>query len=187
MLAALLLASAAMAAEQPSDSIMDSGSIYNALWAVGIFLVLLAILGRYAWKPILRALEERERMIAETIRKAQEQQAQSEKLLAEYQAKLDAADAEAQARLDEARRLAAEAREKILAAARVEAEELARRAAAEIGAAKEQAIEELYAFGAELATRAAEKILRKELQPADQERLVAESLQEIRLRARGEA
>jgi F-type H+-transporting ATPase subunit b len=161
-------------------TVTQSGSLYNALWAIGIFLMLLAILGRFAWRPILRAIEQRERHLADTLDRAQAQQAESQGLLARYRGLLDSADAEANKRLEQARQAAGEAREKILAAARAEADEFARRATGEIQAAKEQ----VHAYAAELATRAAEKIIQKELNPQDQRRIVDLSLEQIRRRAR---
>ena len=167
-----------------SPSPIESGTIWNAVWAIGIFLGLLVVLGKLAWKPVLRALEQRERHIAETLANAAAQQAASQKLLQEYQARLDSADAEAAKRLAEARQAAAEARETILTAARSEAEALTKRAASEINAAKQVALTELYAFAGDLATTAAEKILQRQLTAFDQQRLIEESLAEIHARAR---
>lgn len=178
------LAAPALAEEgEKGGSIMGSGTNWNAIWAVGIFMVLLIILGRFAWRPILRAVEQREKAIADALATAQAQQAQSQQLLAEYQIRLQKADDEAARRLDEARRDALEAREKILLAARHEADEVAKRATAEISSAKQSALNELYAFAGDLATQVASRILRKELDPAGQQRLIDESLEQIRQKA----
>jgi F-type H+-transporting ATPase subunit b len=180
----LALPAAALAEEGgPSPSPIESGTFWNAVWAIGIFLGLVVVLGKLAWKPVLRALEQRERHIADTLANAAAQQAESQKLLTEYQARLDSADAEAAQRLAEARQAAAEARETILAAARTEAEALSKRAATEINAAKQVALSELYAFAGDLATTAAEKILQRQLTAVDQHQLIEESLAEIRARA----
>ncbi len=185
--AVLLTATIAFAgeADESGRSLMDSGTWYNALWSIGIFLVLLAILAKLAWKPALKALEQREKHIADTLDNAARQQDESARLLREYQVRLEKADADAAARLAEALKAADEAREKILGAARREAADITQRATTEIDSAKQAAIRELYGFAAELATRAAEKILRKELNVEDQRRLVEESLASIHAKAGG--
>jgi F-type H+-transporting ATPase subunit b len=177
----LLLGSTARA-EQEADP-TQSGSIYNALWALGIFAVLLVILGRYAWKPILKQMELREKQVADTIAAARAQQEESQKLLQAYQARLAAADEEAAKQMEKTRQAAEAARQEILAAARAEAGKVSARAREEIEQARKDALDDLYRFAADLATDAAGKILRRELKPEDQRRLVAESLELIRQRA----
>lgn len=185
--AAIVLACTASALGQESAgqeaSPVTSGNLYNALWAVGTFAVLLVVLGKFAWKPVMRAMEARERLVADLIAKAQAQQADSQRLLEDYQQRLEQVDQEAAKRLEEARRNAETARAQIMATARTEAEKAIQQATADIDAARRQALEDLYRYAAELATDAAGKIMRKELTPQDQRRLVADSLELIRQRA----
>lgn len=183
-LLALLLSAAPALAAEAERSVMESGSLYNALWAIGIFLVLVVILGRYAWKPILRNMQQREKFIADALERARLQQEQSERLLAEYGAKLESADAEAAKRLEQALAAAEQAKREILGTARSEADLLAKRAAAEVDVAKQAAQQELMALAAKLATAVAEKIIRRQLAPEDQRRLVDESLAELRRHGR---
>lgn len=173
---------AAEAAEKPQ--LIDPKQWINALWALGTFAVLLMILGRYAWRPILKAMEDRERNIADTLERARAQQADSEKLLEGYKNKLQEADVEAAKRVEEARKAAEQVKAEILEAARKEAGQYSHQAAAEIHSAKQQALESLYKFAADLATDAAGKIMRKELTADDQRRLVAESLELIHEKAK---
>jgi F-type H+-transporting ATPase subunit b len=186
-IAVLLLTAGQACAEESSGSksVMDSGTIYNALWSLGIFVALLLILGKLAWKPALAALEAREKHIADALDTAARQQAQSQELLGQYQARLATADAEAARRLGEAVQAGEDAREKILDAAKREAAEIAQRAVGEIDTAKDVALRELYTFAADLATSAAARIIQKELNPTDQRRIVDESLEQIRQRASG--
>jgi F-type H+-transporting ATPase subunit b len=185
--AAIVLACTASALGQENAgeeaSPVTSGNLYNALWAVGTFAVLLVVLGKFAWKPVMRAMEAREQHVADLIAKAQAQQQESQRLLEDYQRRLEQVDHEAAKRMEEARRNAEKARAEIMAAARAEAEKAIRQATADIDAARRQALEDLYRYAAELATDAAGKIMRKELNPQDQRRLVAESLELIRQRA----
>jgi F-type H+-transporting ATPase subunit b len=182
--AALAAATAAAWAEGGGDdrTITESGTIYNALWAIGIFLVLIAILGRKVWKPAMQAIQEREKFIADHIAKAEQQQKESQALLARYQAQLAEVESMAAARMQQAAAKAEEARQEILAAARTQAADIARNAEAEISAARQAAVREITVLGAELATSVARTILRKEMTPEDHRRIVGQAVEEIRLR-----
>jgi F-type H+-transporting ATPase subunit b len=169
---------------EAQKTVMESGGLPNALWALGTFAALLIILGRYAWKPILKAMEDRERHIADTIERARAQQEESEKLLEGYKNKLLEADAEAAKRVEESRKAAEQVKGEILETARKEAQQYSHQAAAEIHSAKQQALESLYSFAADLATDVAGKIMRKELTADDQRRLVDESLELIHEKAK---
>lgn len=185
-LAALLLPAAAQAAEagaEASRSITDSGSLYNALWSVGIFLVLVAILGKLAWNPVLRVLQQRERLVTDTLARADAQQRESQELLAQYQRQLQTAGEEISRRSRQAESQAEQARQEILAAARQQAEEFAHRATAEIDVARKAALDDLCSFGADLATAAAKAILQRELTAEDHRRLVAQAIEQIRQQA----
>jgi F-type H+-transporting ATPase subunit b len=175
----LAVSSPAWAGEE-TPSVTESGSIYNALWAVGLFVVLLAILTKAAWGPVVRALQQREQYVQSTLAAAEAKDAESQRLLAEYQARLAAVDKQAAEEMDRARKAADAAREQILAAAREEATAISHRAARDIDNARQTALEELRTLAVELSTAVAEKIIRKRLDPADQQRLVEESLDMIR-------
>lgn len=166
---------------------MDSGTIYNALWSVAIFLILLVILGRFAWRPVLRAVQQREKHIADTLADAANRQARTEKLLAEVEEKVKDADRQTVERLRAAKEDAENARRLILAAAREEAGQVARQAADEISEAKREALDELYARAGEAAAEVAESILNRRLDRDDQQRLIEESLRQIRQLARQES
>lgn len=184
--AAVLLSCGVAWAEggESEKTVMQSGGLANALWALGTFAALLFILGRYAWKPILKAMADRETHIADTLERARAQQAESERLLEGYKNKLQEADVEAAKRVEESRKAAEQVKGEILEAARKEAAQYSHQAAAEIHSAKQQALESLYSFAADLATDAAGKIMRKELTADDQRRLVAESLELIHEKAK---
>src|SRR5690348_9297169 len=75
-----------------------------AVFSAIIFLLLVAILGKFAWPTITAALDERERKIADHIAAAEARDQESKRLFAEHEAKLAAAAGEVRAMLDEARR-----------------------------------------------------------------------------------
>jgi len=162
--------------EQPS---LFSGDIGNALWTTIIFLLLLLILKRYAWGPMLEALRRREQFIAETIESARKQREEAEHLLQQYREQLEKAQSEAQSIIEQSRRRAEEIRQRLHEQARVEAERMLREARQEIETAKENALRELYDAAADLAVGLAGKILKRELSAEDHRRLIEESLSEL--------
>src|SRR4051812_22927770 len=75
-----------------------------AIYTFIVFLLLLAILGKFAWPPIVKALDERERPTTSNIAAAEARHEEAKRLLAEHEARLAAAAGEVRALLDEARR-----------------------------------------------------------------------------------
>lgn len=161
----------------------DFGDLGQAIASLIIFGILLWILGKYAWKPIVKQLENREKGIAEKLDHAQKRQEESERLLAQYQARLNEAQAQAQALMNEARKEASSARETILQAAQADAQKTATSLRQEIEQAKQEAMRDLYDRTAGLATEIAGKILRRTLKPEDHRQILDESLSEIRQQA----
>lgn len=163
----------------------DVGNLGHAIATILIFLGLLVVLGRWAWKPLVAQIQRREQSIAATIENAEKSRRQAEDLLAHYKARLDHADAEAEKVLDEARSEAEQAREQAAAAGREEAEKFLQAAREDLQTARDLAMRDLYASAAEMATDVAERILRKELNADEHERLIAESLEDFKTRAEG--
>lgn len=147
-----------------------------AIYTFLVFLVLLAILTKFAWKPINEALEAREHRIAEHIAAAERQNAEAKAMLDEYGKKLAAAQDQVRAILDEARKDAEHAHQELLAKARVDAQSEMDRAKREIDTAKGQALKELAEKSTDLAIGLAGRIVGKELQTVDHARLVQEAI-----------
>ncbi|HOF17797.1 MAG TPA: F0F1 ATP synthase subunit B [Phycisphaerae bacterium] len=158
------------------------GDIGQAVAAILIFLLLLAVLGRWAWKPIVHQLHSREESIARAINDAQRRDQESQELLKLYRNRLDRAEAEVAEILASGRKEAAVARDQILQAASDEARKSASAARQEIDQARRDALRDLYETTAELAAEMAETVLRRNLSDDDRRRIVGESLQELRKR-----
>jgi F-type H+-transporting ATPase subunit b len=156
-----------------------AGDVGTALWTVVIFVLLLWVLGKYAWGPILRGLQGREDYIRQAMEKAKGDRDEAEQRLREYEVKLAAARAEVDAILDEARRDADVVRQREEEKTRAEAEQMIARAKREIDVAQETALKELYARASHLATDAAGRILKREIKAEDHQRLIAESIAAI--------
>lgn len=147
-----------------------------ALWTAVVFLVLLLVLGKFAWGPIARGLDRREQMIAENIANAERQNEEARRLLAQYEQRLAAAAGEVREILDEARRDAEHTQQQILAKARAEAEAEKRRALQEIERAADQALKELAERSANLAVDLAGRIVHQQLRAADHAALIQEAI-----------
>lgn len=185
LVVAVLLApaSAPLLAAQGSPA-PSFGDVGQAIAALIIFGLLLVILGRFAWKPLLAQLHRREESIAEALRSSQRREAEAQELLKFYRARMEAAEAEAAQVVTRGRKEAAAAREEVLAAARDEVTKMAAQTRRDIAAAKEAALRELRVATAELAVDLAEQVLGKSLKDADHTQLVEESLAEIRRQGR---
>jgi F-type H+-transporting ATPase subunit b len=138
-------------------------------WMVLSFSILLIILKKFAWKPILKMLQDREDEISKSLEAANQAKATMEKLNAENEEILKQARAEREAILREAKT----AKDKIVSeaqgAAKIEADRIISAARSEIAAEKEAAMAELSAKVAELSVGIAEKILKRELSSADKQ------------------
>ncbi len=183
MFATLCLTSVAFASgggENPDPVIPD---LWQAGFTIAVFLLLLFILGKFAFKPIMKGLNDREAFITSALRDADEASKKAQTQLAEYNEKLDHARAEATAIVEEGRRDAEVAKRSIQDEARSEADKMIDRAKREIGIARDSAVRELCDLGAKLATDAATKIVGRELSSDDHERLIRESIDEITARS----
>ncbi len=140
------------------------------------FLVILYLLNRFAFKPLLRSMDERSARIAKGLEDAESAARDRELARAEREAALAESRREAQAMVARAEKVAADTREELVAKAKAEAEQVLTRARDEITAEKERAIAELRGQVADLALDAAAKLVRAEMTSKTQRRLVEEFL-----------
>lgn len=148
-------------------------------WTLVTFLLLLFVLGKFAWKPLIAALDAREQGIRDNLEHAESERRAAEQLIEEHrqlvaQAKRDHADAVAAGQRD-AERL----KEEILAEGRAQRETLLKQAEGQIAAEMRQARQELRGIAADLAIRAAGKLLDRNVDDDTQRRLVSDYLSEI--------
>ncbi len=152
---------------------------YSALWVVLIFLLLLGVLYKTAWKNVLAGLKAREERIRKDISDAEAARARAEGTLREYNAQLATAEAKVREMISAAVAEGERISTQIKMQAQQEAEANKDRATREIETAKKQAIQEIYAEAANLSTTIAEKILRRNLNAEDQRDLVNRSLEQL--------
>lgn len=178
--AALLAPAVALAAEAGAGWSPFEGNFGNFLWTLVTLLVVYWVLRKYAWKPLLDGLQSREKFIEDSLNEAATKRDQAEDLLREHEARLAATRDEIEALLDEARRDAKVLREREEAKARDEAKAILDRAKREIDIAADTAVKRLYEHAAELSTAAAAKILEREINAADHDKLVGEVIDRLR-------
>ena len=149
------------------------------IWTILTFLVLVGLLAKFAWRPLLEALDRRQKMIAGAVddaRKAREElervQQDASKLLAE--ARVEAGTILSRARSD-AERFREEMREKAMSDAAV----LARNAERQIEHETARAIQQLRDEAVELSVAIASKLLKRDVSPADRDALLRDAIQQI--------
>jgi F-type H+-transporting ATPase subunit b len=146
------------------------------IWTTVVFLLLLFLLGKFAWKPVLRAIEEREKNIESAIRNAEEAKASLENLKKEGEKILSEARNEREVILKEAKEL----KEKLISDAKKqaqsEAEKIIQHARQQIQSEKQAALVELKNQVAVLSVEIAEKILKTELADKEKQKIIIQNL-----------
>lgn len=143
------------------------------------FLVLLALLKKFAWGPLMNMMEKREQYVANEIEEAEKSRAEAEEASKEAAEQLNQVRAEAQKMIEDAKAAGSKQEEQIIAAAKKEAERLKEAAQADIQNEKERAIQALQDKVASLSVLIASKVIEKELTEQDQEKLINEYIKEV--------
>ncbi len=138
-------------------------SIGLIFWMLVGFGLLFFILSKFAWKPIMSALKEREQSIEESLRQAEKARAEMSQLVAKNEELLNQAKEERNQILHEAREAAEKVKADIVARAGKEAEEKLKQAIREIEVQKMAALTEVKNSVGLMALEIAEKVVRKEL------------------------
>jgi F-type H+-transporting ATPase subunit b len=148
-----------------------------------IFLVMLGVLYRFAWGPLLGILNERRSRIAQGVEATQRALQELEAAEKERQAKLEEARREAQAMLDRITKQAEDLRKELEAKAREQAEALIVRARADIEQERQKAVQDLRLQVADLAVMAASRIIGESLDPTKHRELIERAIEEAEIRA----
>lgn len=176
-LAGLALAVPALAQEAEHEApSLFAGDLGNSVWTALIFVLVLVVLGKFAWGPILNTLQTRESFIREALEKAKRDREEAEARLRQYEERLASARTEASAIVDEGRRDAEVVKRRIEEEAKRQADQIIERAKREIQIATDTATKSLFTLSAKLATDMAARVLGRELSAQDHERLIAEGI-----------
>jgi F-type H+-transporting ATPase subunit b len=150
-----------------------------AIWTIVTFLLLVFVLGRYAWKPMLAMLSQREQTIREALDEAHKAKEDSETLLAKNRAILADARNQANEVLEKARQDSEQRRAELMEKARQESDVLLERSREEINRQKRLAIRELRAEAADLAIAAASRVVGTSLDQESHRQLVDEYFESL--------
>ena len=151
----------------------NSGDIIATLV---IFLVLMFLLKKFAWGPLMGIMQERENLVATGIDAAEAAKKETQALLDEQKALLAEARTEAQSIVENAKKQGEATRNEIVEAARTEADRLKESATRDIEAEKEKAIAAVREEVVSLSVLAASKVLGKEISEADNSALIKETI-----------
>ena len=150
------------------------------IWTVITFVILAALLGRFAWKPLIQVLEERERTVRASIEHAERARAEAEEILRKNQETLANARRETMAILEQGKRESESLRLEILAQARKEAQDLVEQGKKQVQYEQKQAIEQLRRQVADLAIDAAERLISRSLDDAKHRELLDDYMRNLK-------
>ncbi|CAM5192118.1 ATP synthase subunit b OS=Ureibacillus acetophenoni OX=614649 GN=atpF PE=3 SV=1 [Ureibacillus acetophenoni] len=160
-------------AEAGHDELFNGGDVLATLV---IFIVLMLLLKKFAWGPLMGIMKQREELVASEIDAAENARKEAAKVLEEQKALLKEARTEAQSIIESAKKQGDTQREEIISAAREEANRLKESAVREIETEKEKAILAVREEVVSLSVLAASKVLGKEISEEDNSALIKETI-----------
>ncbi|HDS83651.1 MAG TPA: ATP synthase F0 subunit B [Phycisphaerales bacterium] len=176
----LLSASVSAQTEAESSPSVFEGYIGESIWTLIWFMVLLLVLWRFAWKPILVSLNLRQEHIEREIADAEKMRTEAQKVLSEYHAKLSDADRQGReiisVRVKEAEKQAMEVQQ----AKQREIEQMMRRAEAELQRDRQDAEEALWQQAGEIVRQLGREVFGKSLNEQDNQKLIDQAIAHLR-------
>lgn len=189
-LASALLVAAPLAAQEqgadaaqhaPPSLLTPTGGLM--FWTVCIFLIMLFLLGRYAFGPITAAVREREQALADALAQAKKDREEAGALLAQQREQLDASRAEGQKLIAAARGAAEQSRQDLVEQAHAQQREIIDRTREEIRLERDKAIAELRQQAVDLAILGAGKVIEKNLDDRTNRELVEKFLSSVTMKS----
>jgi F-type H+-transporting ATPase subunit b len=152
------------------------------IWTIVTFLVLLALLAKFAWRPLLEALDKRQESIRKSLDDARRAQQELERLQQESAQIIRQARVEADAIIGRSRADGERLREEIRQKAREESEGIIRNAERQIQLETTRALQQIRHEAVDLSVMIASKIIQRNLSKEDNERLIDEALKQVESR-----
>ncbi|MCF7803709.1 MAG: F0F1 ATP synthase subunit B [Candidatus Marinimicrobia bacterium] len=156
---------------------IDPGLI---IWTLITFIILMILLRKVAWKPILAMIDEREATIRESLEEAEQARADAEATMQEYQQKLKEARQEARQIIDESKESAEKIRAEIVEEGEQQKQKMISEAREQIEAERERAVQDIKDSVAEIAISAASRIINQELSAESHRDIIDRSLQQFK-------
>ena len=149
------------------------------VWTILTFLLLLTVLAKFAWKPLLKMLKDREDLIRSSLEDAEKAQTELANLNAEREEIINKARSEAQSILSEGKVAASKLKDETLKAAKDQAKSILTDAEKQIRIEKHKVIEEIKSEVVDLSLSVAEKLIKKNISREDNQALIDESLENV--------
>ena len=149
------------------------------IWTILTFLVLLGVLAKFAWNPLLKMLKDREDLIRSSLEDAEKAQTELANLNAEREEIINKARSEAQSILSEGKVAASKLKDETLKAAKDQAKSILTDAEKQIRIEKHKAIEEIKSEVVDLSLSVAKKLIKKNISREDNQTLIDESLENV--------
>jgi len=149
------------------------------IWTILTFLILVTLLAKFAWRPLLQALDSRQELIRKSLDEAQQARMELERLHHESAQILKQARVDAEAVIVQTRSDAARLREDLRQKAKAEADGIVRNAERQIQLETQRALQQLRHEAADLSVMIASKILQRNMTREDNERLIEEALKQV--------
>jgi F-type H+-transporting ATPase subunit b len=149
------------------------------IWTILTFLGLLWLLAKFAWRPLLQALESRQELIRKSLDDAQEARRELERLHQESAQILKEARVQADSIISQTRSDGERLREEMKQKARAEADTIVRTAERQIQLETARALQQIRHEAADLSVMIASKLLRRNLSKEDNERLIEDALKQV--------
>jgi len=184
VLATTVLSLTAAAQEHEATLSPFAGNVGNAVWTLVIFVIVVIVLGKFAWGPVLSLLQQREEFIHRSLSDAKRDRDEAEARLKEYAAKLQSAQREAVAILEEARRDSERLREELRGRAKTEAETLIKNAERQVQLETSRALQQIRQEAVDLSVSIASRLLQRNISKEDNEKLISDALKQIESSAR---
>ncbi|HKT80398.1 MAG TPA: F0F1 ATP synthase subunit B [Vicinamibacterales bacterium] len=156
-----------------------AGNLGNAIWTLAIFVIVVIVLGKFAWGPVLGLLQQREEFIHRSLAEAKRDRDEAEARLKEYAAKLQTAQVEAGRIVEEARRDAEKFGEELRLKAKAQADAIVGNAERQIQLQTTQALQQIRQEAVDLSVAIASKLLQRNLTREDNDRLIDEALRQV--------
>jgi F-type H+-transporting ATPase subunit b len=169
----LLAAPAAAAAEEGGSRLGDFGYSFTTLLVFG---VLVYVLGKYAWKPIIQALRDRETTISQTLESIERRDKESRELEHQHRSRMGKVDEEVRDILDRGHKDAVRRSDEMIATAREQARRTVRMAEEETEVIRQRTVRDLQDLTAGLAVEVAADLMESELKPEDHRRLLGQAM-----------
>ena len=151
------------------------------IWTILTFLILFFVLSKFAWRPLLEALESRENTIKSSLDDAEKAKQELESLNAETETIISEARSEAQSIRLEAKSAAEKVKADIIAQAGEDAKKLRDENEKQIQIEKDRAINEIRQEVVDLTLTVAERVIRKNLSKEDNQDLIEDSLKTLKI------